>query len=198
MPEAPPLRLRGSFHLHACKSMANVRLLALAAFSVVAATGCAPTQRASAPTVLPSTYTALGQQVLDTLQAGYHTPSELTDARWQTFWTEADRAFAESNTDLEVAARFEAAARALGVSHFKLYKPEMLGAGTPRDTTAARPPVSLEMRDDGIAVLAIDQFSLQGTFGAINGLSNRSQLRTRRRWSSTSGGTPAGTSPPCF
>ena len=121
------------------------------------ATGCSAS-RPSAPEPVPdpSEYVRLGPQIRTAVEAEYYAPAELSEPQWAQFWRDLDTVLVEATTDDEVRTRFREAARGVGVSHLDLFR---LGAGETAFAPPPGDPVTLEVGDDGVAVLTV-----HGTF----------------------------------
>ena len=110
-------------------------------------------------------YVALAPAVRSTIESTYYAPRELSEPRWERFWSDVDRALSESQTDDEVQAGFREAAGVLGVSHLDLYRVPPAEQSDPAITT---PPVSLDFGDDGVAVLTVHGlFSVERTLQPV-------------------------------
>ena len=148
--------------------MPHVRFLLLLA----AVAGCTSSRPADAPETAPpssepttSEYVALAPSVRSAVEADYYAPRELSEARWQRFWSDVDRVLSESRTDREVQSGFREAADALGVSHLDLYRPQPGEVSGPADAAS---PVTLDFGDDGVAVLTVHgSFSVDRTIRPV-------------------------------
>ena len=123
------------------------------------AVGCS-SSRPAAPPEPPapeaSEYARLGPLVRQAVEAEYYAPHEFDEPRWGRFWDDLDRALAQAETDDEVRARVRQATATLGLSHLDLYR---VGPGEAPTDAPPSEPITLDVGDDGVAVLTVD-----GTF----------------------------------
>ena len=133
-------------------------------FAALAVAGCAPSQPtapAERSTPAPSAYSALLPQIRAAVEASYYAPAEFSEARWSQFWADLERGLGAAETGREARQSLLDASAALGVSHFDLTRPGAAPA------TEARPPVGLDLGDDGVAVLHVDAFSVEETMRPV-------------------------------